>query len=136
MNQCMTREMTCIPSAPARKQPINVHAAAWGDIPPLLRELFADGSMLNNAEKSLPSQYNFISSLEIPHHDTETQTQRRRKEFVTVLYPEVALAGKHSNDEIRANNRSAEHACFIQVRKLVVEIFFASKTYRRHYSLS
>jgi hypothetical protein len=44
--------MTCIPKAPAKKQPINVQAAAFGDIPPFCNELLADGIMLKSAEKS------------------------------------------------------------------------------------
>lgn len=39
-----------MPSAPAKKQPINVKVAALGDKPPLVKYVFAEGSMLYNAE--------------------------------------------------------------------------------------
>ena len=42
-----------MPRAPPRKQPINVQAAALGDIPPFCSELLAEGIMLKSAEKSM-----------------------------------------------------------------------------------
>lgn len=69
-----------MPTTPARKHPIKVHAAALGEKPALSKELFDDGSMLYKDEKSLVggvSMRHTAQNTVGAHHDPKTKTERR-----------------------------------------------------------
>ena len=77
MKRCKTLEISWMPAAPARKQAINVQAAAFGEKPPLMSEDFDDGSILYNEEKSyswLTGQSGKKMQREIYHY-AEAQAQ-------------------------------------------------------------
>ena len=64
-----------MPAAPARKQAIKVHAAAFGEKPPLMRDDLEEGSMLYREEKSCGK----VSSTDVTYHlNVPTMTPKLR----------------------------------------------------------